>query len=161
MIARSETRYAAGRVLFALLRPYWRWRRAATLGAQGIVVDQDGRVLLLRHTYKPGWWFPGGGVERGESCEQAVARELQEEALVMPIERPVLHGLFTNFANFPADHIAVFVVRDWRHVGGATCAQEIEAVEWFPLDALPPDISRGTRRRLAEVFEGAERSEVW
>lgn len=158
---RPETRYAAGRVLYRVLRPYWRLRRGVTLGAQGIVLDEAGRVLLIRHTYKPGWWFPGGGVEPGEAAETSMRRELREEALIEVIGRPMLHGIFTNFASFPGDHIAVFIVRAWRRTEGKPRTNEIEAVAWFAMADLPPDINPNSRRRLAEVCEDAERSEVW
>ena len=41
---------------------------ACNPGRAGSGCESAGQVLLLRHTYTPGWHFPGGGVERGETC---------------------------------------------------------------------------------------------
>lgn len=160
MIA-PKSRYAAGRLLYRVLRPYWRIRRGVTLGAQAIVLDDQRRVLLIRHTYKPNWWFPGGGVEPSESIEAALKRELAEEAAIGVTAPPALHGIFTNFDNFSGDHIAVFIVRGWRKIEMPPRAREIEIVQFFSVDALPNDINAGTRRRLAEIFDGVERSSTW
>ncbi len=57
-----------------------RMTRGMTLGVRAVVTDQAGRVLLVKHTYLPGWWLPGGGVDRSETTHAAVVRELLEEA---------------------------------------------------------------------------------
>jgi 8-oxo-dGTP pyrophosphatase MutT (NUDIX family)/predicted kinase len=53
--------------------------RAETVAAGVLLFDEDDRVLLVDPTYKPGWEFPGGVVERGESPARAGHREVAEE----------------------------------------------------------------------------------
>ena len=130
-----------------------RWTRGLTLGVRGLVRDAEGRVLLLKHTYTPGWHMPGGGVERGETGEQALARELVEEAGVELAGRPILRSIHSSEATFRGDHILFFLVTDWRSVP-ATSRGEIHAVEWFAQDALPEDVTGGTRRRIMETLSG-------
>ena len=136
-------------------------RRGLTLGAQGVVVDGDGRVLLVRHAYRPIWFFPGGGVEWGETLETALSRELSEEVGVTLTGAPVLHGVFSNFANFPGDHIAVFLIRDWERQGDYRQRGEIAETAMLAPDALPELIDPGTRKRLAEIFGDAPISPLW
>ena len=137
-----------------------RWTRGLTLGVRGLVRDGQGRVLLLHHTYTSGWHMPGGGVELGETTEQALAREMVEEAGVELIGRPVLRSFHCTGASFRGDHILFFEVRDWRAVP-ATSRGEIHAVEWFAPDALPNETTRGARARIAETLTGAEPDVMW
>jgi ADP-ribose pyrophosphatase YjhB (NUDIX family) len=148
-------------MLTAMFRPIWRMRRGLTLGAQGAIIDAEGRVLLVRHGYRPGWWFPGGGVEWGETLLVALARELEEEVGVTLTGEPELHGVFSNFTSFPGDHIAVFVVRHWQRRGDHRKLGEIAEARMFAWEDLPERIDPGTRARLAEIFDGASRRELW
>lgn len=149
------------RAINSVLRPLWRMRRGLTLGAQGAVIDGEGRVLLVRHGYRPGWWFPGGGVEWGETLETALARELEEEVGVTLTAPATLHGVFSNFGNFPGDHIAVFVVRHWLRRDKYRKRGEIAEARMFAWRDPPEHIDPGTRARLAEIFDQAPIGSLW
>lgn len=132
-----------------------------TLGAQGLIVDEASRVLLIRHGYRPGWHFPGGGVEHGEEIEDALAREVLEETGVTILKPPELVGIYAHFNDYPGDHVVLFMIRHWRRDVAPLPNTEIAEQSFFSLDALPDALSPGTSRRLQEVFGGAERSSTW
>jgi ADP-ribose pyrophosphatase YjhB (NUDIX family) len=150
-----------GRALHVLL-PLVKLRsqlRGITLGVRVCVRDDEGRILLIRHSYLPGWHFPGGGVEYGETAAQAARRELIEEGGVELTTAPQLIGLFRNPEWTPGDHVAFFEADDWR-----PCAQrwgvEIEGAGYFAEDDLPADVHGSVRRRLAERH-GAQLDAIW
>jgi ADP-ribose pyrophosphatase YjhB (NUDIX family) len=135
--------------------------RPMTLGVRGVVVAADESVLLVRHGYVPGWHFPGGGVEVGETFPRALERELEEEACVRMKGKPRLHGLFFNGQVSRRDHVAVYVIRDFEVTGARAPNYEIAEARFFPRRDLPEDTSGGTRARLAEIFDGAPMSDLW
>jgi len=144
-----------------LARPIWRMRRGLTLGVRGCVIDAEGRVLLVKHSYLPGWHLPGGGVEWGETAETAITREVLEETGVEVTGPLQLHGLFANFAHFPGDHILVYVIRAWSRPVVPGPNAEIVATAFHAQDALPAETTAGTRRRAAEIFDGARVGPEW
>ncbi|MBU2581734.1 MAG: NUDIX domain-containing protein [Alphaproteobacteria bacterium] len=143
------------------LQYYWRTTRALTIGAQGCVLTDDGKILLIRHTYRPGWHFPGGGVEKNETIQAALERELFEEARVQLTAPPVLFGLYANFQFFPGDHIALFAIREWRQTEPPKPNREIADHGFFAPDDLPVDIHPPTRDRIDEVISGVRTSDLW
>lgn len=152
------------RVADTLRRLVWRLFGPRTIGIRGLVVDDEGRVLLVRHTYgKPTWHLPGGGVKRRESLVQALARELREEVGVTITDPVRLHGTFSNMTEGKSDHISVFVVERWerRRDDRAGGDAEIDAVAWFPPNDLPRESSPGTRRRIVEWAKGDVPSFEW
>lgn len=157
----SEWRIRLEPLITPVFRAWWRLRRPTTLGVRGIALDEAGRVLLVRHGYAKGWHLPGGGVERLETAQDAVSRELAEEGGVQALEPPTLVGFYANHANFPNDHIALFRITQWRACSPTATAREIAERDFFALDALPDGVTKGTRRRLAEVLEGAPMSATW
>jgi len=118
-------------------------------------------VLLIRHTYRPGWHFPGGGVEKGETVEAALSRELEEEAGIVLERPPELFAIYANHRTFPGDHIVLYVVRAWRQESVPGPNAEIAEQRLFAPDALPPDVHGPTRARIREVLAGVPRSLDW
>jgi ADP-ribose pyrophosphatase YjhB (NUDIX family) len=135
--------------------------RPMSLGVRAIVIRAADEVLLVRHGYVSGWHFPGGGVEVGETCVESVTRELEEEACIALEGPPVLHGLFFNTQTSKRDHVAAYVVRNFRVLGERTPDWEIREARFFPRLALPEGTTRATRARLAEIFDSAPISDRW
>ncbi|MFT4097340.1 MAG: NUDIX domain-containing protein [Rhodoblastus sp.] len=133
-------------------------RRAMTLGVRAAVIDSQGRVLLVRHTYVAGWYLPGGGVERGEAAVDALARELLEEGGVTLTAPPQLRSLHHNRGR---DHVAFYVARAFAQAAPKQPDWEIAEAGFFAPHALPEGATPATRARLAEVFDGAEVTAKW
>lgn len=114
-------------------------KQRATLGAQ-IAVIRDGEVLLVRHSYKPGWHLPGGGVDPPERPEETAVRELREETGFRLTDRPLLIDVFPNpSAAAERDYITAFRATAFEEIAGAQKSWEIAELRWFPLTAPPPD----------------------
>jgi 8-oxo-dGTP pyrophosphatase MutT (NUDIX family) len=125
------------------------------------VVDGEGRVLLLRHTYTPGWHFPGGGVEKGETAALSMQRELKEEAGIEAELRALqLLSIHANGGFFPNDHVLIYRVTEWKQ-GQATAKGEIAEIRFVDPLTPPEGTSPATKRRLDEIFAGADTSELW
>lgn len=136
-------------------------RKRQTVGARIALVDGD-KVLLVRHTYLPGWHFPGGGVEPFETAETAAMREAEEETGYRVGDRPTLHGLFLNrVAGGGRDHVALYVARQFEMLRAFTPNLEIAACEWFDMQGLPAEVEAGTARRVAEITTGALPPSEW
>jgi 8-oxo-dGTP pyrophosphatase MutT (NUDIX family) len=139
---------------------FWRLQRPATLGVRGVVVRPDGRVLLVRHTYTPGWHFPGGGVERKETALAALNRELMEEAGVAPTAPAQLVSAHANHAFFPGDHILLFRIDQWTQAP-IDNRMEIAELGFFDPANPPEGTTGGTLRRIAELFRGQAVDGIW
>ncbi|HUB84833.1 MAG TPA: NUDIX domain-containing protein [Rhizomicrobium sp.] len=133
--------------------------RPTALGASVIAQDEQGRVLLVRHSYMPGWSLPGGGVGRNEPPETAALREMREEVGLNSSTPPELFGLYTRKVAWFSNVIALYRLRDVR----ITFRPNLEVRETTFCDpSCPPaGTQASTLRRLAELTGQAPRSPYW
>lgn len=120
-----------------------------TVGVSGVVLDAEDRVLLFRHYLRSiqGWALPGGFVGRGESLENALCRELQEEAQLTVRIVCLLEARIAE-----AHHLDICYLA--RVVDGQLQidTSELRAGAFFALEALPPMLDASTRRMIALAF---------
>ena len=152
---------ALTRAAYRVYRWWGRLRPARlTVGVRALVIDGDERICLVRHTYRDGWFLPGGGVKTGESLVEAMSRELREETGIELPEAPQrVHGVYSSFREHKSDHIVVFVVREWEV--GSTNSAEIAEVGFFAAGELPPGTSAATTRRIKELMTGVPPGHRW
>ena len=148
-------------VLRRVFHLYWRFARGMTLGVRAVVLDGDNRVFLVKHSYVAGWHLPGGGVEVGETFRDALARELMEEGRIELLAEPALHGIFLNSHVSRRDHVAVYLIRQFRQDRSPEPNREIVATGFFEPAALPAETTQGTRLRISEVLEGRAPIATW
>jgi 8-oxo-dGTP pyrophosphatase MutT (NUDIX family) len=134
------------------------------LAVRALVIDDDERVLLVQYRRPVGaetWWgTPGGGIDPGETDEQALARELREEVGLHEFELgPVLFehvGLFPWARELFRQVNTTYLVRVRQHEPRATidlAAEGVVDVRWWSLKELeasdaqfaPPDLVERVR----------------
>ena len=143
------------------LHTYFLMSRGLTLGVRAMVRSNDGKFLLVRHTYTPGWHFPGGGVEKGQTAEQALRTELLQETNLQITKAPTIHGFFYNNNVSKRDHILAYCCEVQSDLEAKPTSLEIAEVGYFSFEDLPPDTDPGTIRRIRETVFGDEKTEVW
>lgn len=155
-----EMRGGLQRFAISLLHVYFRFRRGMTLGVRAACFDDEGRIFLVRHTYVPGWYMPGGGVERNETALEALVKELREEGNLELLEPPVLLHAYFNTRISRRDHVLFYRARV-RQTEPRPPDREIAECGFFPLDALPDGLTRATIDRLAELAGERAFSDRW
>src|SRR3954447_20168663 len=99
-----------------------------SVSVAGVVVDEPGRVLVIQRRETGHWEAPGGILERDETFEEGVAREVAEETGVT-VEVDRLTGVYKNMAR----GIVALVYRCHPVAGTANTTSESVAVEWITL----------------------------
>ena len=151
----------AGRLPPALKLALVSMREAHFLvGVLAVVTDERGRILLFRHSYRPfaPWGLPSGVLKPDESLEESMKREIREEA-ALEVE---FEEIWRVRASSRPRRVDVWM--KYRALPGMPRPQspEVEAAEFFQLDALPSliveqsDFLREHRSRLSQRWSGAD-----
>jgi ADP-ribose pyrophosphatase len=121
----------------------------------GLIVNRAGQLLMVRRARDPGqgkWGLPGGFVDRGETMEQAVARETREETGLEIIHQQYLMT-YPNLYDYQGIRIPVidlfFVCRVAEPAGVVLDASELTHFEWLRPSAAELDQMAFHSNRLA------------
>ena len=143
----------AYRLGFRALRLWWFLRRPSHRGAV-VAVWHEGRVLMLRQSYRRTLDFPGGGLARDEAPRAAACRELAEEVgLAVPADALRLVREMTASCDYRRDHVAIFELRLERPPTLRLDGREVVAAAFMAPEAvLAAEISPFVRAYLAPAL---------
>lgn len=147
------------KIVTFVIRKCQAWLGIPTLGARAIVLNSKNQVLLVKHTYQPHWYLPGGGIKKGESAKIGMQRELKEEVGLVSADEPQLFGIYYNTYLGTHDYAIIYIVKNPSFIEANS--PEIEQFDWFDYENLPQMISPGTLRRLNEYFKNSPPSDIW
>ncbi len=127
-----------------------------TIEVAAAIITHSGRIFATQRGYgefKDGWEFPGGKMEPGETPQQALVREIQEE---LDTEIEVGELVETVEYDYPGFHLTMHcflcTIRS-----GALVLKEHEAARWLTreelddVDWLPADVKVVEKLRLLHV----------
>ncbi|GAA5438005.1 RNA pyrophosphohydrolase [Deinococcus aquaticus] len=121
----------------------------------GVVVLHAETVLLVRRSDNALWDVPGGGAEAGELPEDTARRELREETgLSVGALRGL--GVFPHRHTYPEGNVVAWETHVFTadFAGGEPRASDDAAqVRWWPLAALPDDVSDATRAYFTALVQ--------
>ena len=129
-------------------------RFSVTAGA--VITDERGRVLLLKHRFRPGsgWGIPGGYINKGEQPEDTLRRELREE---IGLELKDISLLTTRTFRRPQQVEIIFVC---RAVGNPERLNyEIQKAEWLSLDQIPKSLPKDQLELIKRVLDDGAKTQ--
>ena len=122
----------------------------------GLVTNEKGEILLVKSPWR-GWEYPGGLIEPGETFQQALHREIREEAGV-EVEITGFVGICKN-----VEKDIVNIDFTCRYIGGElTTSEESTEVIWAtPEEAMELITFPLTKKRLAQILSGSKEAALF
>lgn len=144
------------KIIFFFARIYWKIFHPLTWGVRLMLVKND-EIVLVRHTYRDGWYLPGGGLKRRESFQEAARREAHEEAGAN-LGNLEFWGVYSNLIGDTSDHEIVMLCEEFELNGKSD--HEIAECRAFPLNDLPPESVHGVRKCVQQYIDGNHQPHV-
>ena len=127
-------------------------------GAAAVLISSDNEVLLQRRADNGQWALPAGRHDIGESSEACAIRECWEETGIMTRAKRLV-GIYSdpgdhNILKYPNGYVVHYVmaVYEVEYVSGEiTVSSESTEVDYWPLSALPDNISHASRQRILDT----------
>ncbi|GGG69132.1 NUDIX hydrolase [Paenibacillus radicis (ex Gao et al. 2016)] len=120
------------------------------IGAAAVILDDEGRVLLVKHSYgKNNWDLPGGKAEDDESAEETASRETLEE-VGLEVRMGTLTGIYYD-PDYDMHHF-VFIAYNDAHRVPQPSSPEILECRFCSIDELPRPISDFTYKRIKDAL---------
>lgn len=140
----------AMKIIFFFARIYWKIVQPLSWGVRLMLV-QNNQIVLIRHTYRDGWYLPGGGLKRRETFQDGGRREAKEEvgATLGDLE---FWGLYSNLQGDISNHEVVLLCETFTLNGKSD--HEIAECRLFPLTQLPPGTVRGVVKCVQQYLDG-------
>lgn len=136
----------------------WLVNNKFVVGFSAVVLDESGRVLLLRHTFRRTncWSLPSGWMKRGETIGDAARREVLEET-GLAISVVLLSRVSTAFQY----RIAFFLACRVEGAGDdlTVDGKEVQEAGFFALDCLPDNVPLADKKVIEEAVNALRKGQ--
>jgi 8-oxo-dGTP diphosphatase len=120
------------------------------IGAAAVILDSEGRILLVKHNYgKYNWELPGGLSENNESAQDTAKREVLEET-GLDVKVGQITGIYYDPNNDM--HHFVFICNSVNNQAPQPSSSEILECKYCTINDLPRPISDFTYQRIQEAL---------
>ena len=123
------------------------------MGVRGVLMNNKNEILLVKHTYVAGWHLPGGGINKGESAQDALLREIMEETGFKIVGFPKIIGIFHSKTVSKRDHVVLFFSENFSLSNETAETFEIKEAKFFPFNSLPDDMEESSKAWLLSALE--------
>ncbi|WP_415068792.1 NUDIX domain-containing protein [Hyphomicrobium sp.] len=147
-----EDRSLPARWISRVFQKYWRIVRGLRLSVEACIVDETGRVLMVRNESGGNWELPIGQVLKDESFDMALRRLLG--TLGIEVNGRPEPAFF--YARGKYEQTGLCLVRHWRRRAAASAPEP----SFFPAHALPGDVCPSAAERIRRVTEDRTISQV-